>query len=91
MKVELTVDEQFVGGVLTDLTSKRSATINELTTEPNGKKLIHCHIALNALMGYSTELRSISKGSATMTMEFAYNGPLTPHQQKQLLGTNFFG
>jgi elongation factor G len=90
MKVELVVDDDYAGGVLSDLTSKRTAVIEQMTHGGPGKKLVTCQVPLKLLMGYSTDLRSLSKGTGSFMMEFAHNGPISDSQQTKLLGTNFF-
>lgn len=90
MKVEVSVADDYAGGVLSDLTSKRNAAIEEVAHGGAGRKTIHCHVPLKDLMGYSTDLRSLSKGTASIIMEFSHNGPLTDAQQTKLLGTSFF-
>jgi len=90
MHVELIVDDAYAGGVLSDLTSKRGAIIEQVAHGGEGKKLIIGDVPLKDLMGYSTELRSLSKGTGSFTMEFSHNGSISDSQQTKLLGTTYF-
>jgi elongation factor G len=91
MKVEIEVNDEFSGGVISDLSSKRNGIIGHVTHHGGSqKKLIQAHVPLKDLLGYSTDLRSLSKGTGAMIMEFAHNGPLTDSQQTKLLGTTYF-
>lgn len=90
MRVELTVEDEYAGGVLSDLTSKRNGVVEQVQHGGPGKKLILADVPLKDLMGYSTELRSLSKGTGGFIMEFDHNGPVTEAQQTKILGTTYF-
>ena len=90
MHIELVVNDEYAGGVLSDLTSKRNAVIEQVEHGGEGKKLIIGDVPLKDLMGYSTELRSLSKGTGSFVMEFSHNGSISESQQTKLLGTTYF-
>ncbi|MEK7174878.1 MAG: elongation factor G, partial [Patescibacteria group bacterium] len=72
MKVEVIVPEKFLGEVTGDLSSKR-ARIEQMTARVSGNsalKVIDTKVPLSEMFGYSTQLRSLSEGRATFTMEF---------------------
>ena len=72
MKVEVIVPEKFLGEVTGDLSSKR-ARIEQMTARASGNsllKVIDAKVPLSEMFGYSTQLRSLSEGRATYTMEF---------------------
>ncbi|XP_049851722.1 LOW QUALITY PROTEIN: elongation factor G-like [Schistocerca gregaria] len=85
MLVEITVDNQYNGALLTNLTFKKRATIQTIEHGGPNKKIIRCLVPLAELLGYSTELRSISKGTASFTMEFKQYKKLTHSQQQKIL------
>jgi elongation factor G len=84
MKVEISVSEEFLGGVLADL-SKRGSDIQNMDQSAEGKRMIYCTVPLTGLLGYSTDLRSITKGNASFTMEFTGYEQLDQHEQDKLL------
>ncbi len=68
MRVEVVTPEQFMGDVIGDLSAKRGQ-INEMF-ERNEVKVIDAHVPLAEMFGYATELRSMSQGRASYSMEF---------------------
>ncbi len=72
MKVEAVTPEEFMGDVMGDL-NRRRGILQGIDDSPSGK-LIHAEVPLSEMFGYATDLRSMSQGRATYTMEFAkYN------------------
>ncbi len=68
MKVEVVTPESFMGDVIGDLNSKR-AQINEMR-ERGQIKVIDAEVPLAEMFGYATELRSMTQGRASYSMEF---------------------
>jgi len=68
MKIEVVVPEKFLGDVVGDLSSKR-AKIREMSDRSN-LKVIDALVPLAEMFGYATDLRSITEGRGTFTMEF---------------------
>lgn len=69
MKVEAVTPEDFMGDVMGDL-NRRRGILQGIDDSPSGK-LIHAEVPLSEMFGYATDLRSMSQGRATYTMEFA--------------------
>ncbi len=73
MKVEVTTPDEYQGPVIGDLSSRRGI-IQGSDTEPGGDVVINAEVPLAEMFGYSSDLRSMSAGKATYTMEFSkYN------------------
>ena len=69
MKVVSITPEQFMGDVTGDLNAKRGKIQN---MEDRGKiKVITAHVPLAKMFGYSTQLRSMTEGRASYSMEFS--------------------
>jgi len=68
MDTEVVVPEEYMGGVLGDLQS-RKAMIQETNTA-FGISTIRCDAPLLGLLGYTTTLRSMTKGRGQFTMSF---------------------
>jgi elongation factor G len=68
MDTEVVVPEEYMGGVLGDLQS-RKALIQETNTQ-FGISTIRCDAPLLGLLGYTTTLRSMTKGRGQFTMSF---------------------
>lgn len=69
MKVEVVTPEQFMGDIVGDLSSKRGQ-IENMGERGQGIKVITAHVPLSSMFGYSTQVRSMSQGRASYSMEF---------------------
>jgi elongation factor G len=69
MSLEVLVPESYLSNVITDLNS-RHAKVNNVTLRGH-VQVVEATAPLAEMFGYSTELRSISQGRATYTMQFA--------------------
>src|SRR5690606_28151073 len=68
MKVEVETPNEFQGSIIGDLSSRRGM-INQ--TESSGPlTIIQALVPLAQMFGYATDVRSMSQGKATFTMEF---------------------
>jgi elongation factor G len=70
MAVEVETPEEKMGDVMGDLSSRRGV-IQGMEDLP-GSKAIKAEVPLNEMFGYSTQLRSLTQGRATYTMEFKH-------------------
>jgi len=68
MKVEVTTPDQYMGDVTGDLNRRRA--ILEGMDSRNNLQVIKAKVPLSEMFGYVTQLRSLSSGRATSTMEF---------------------
>lgn len=68
MKVEVETPEEYMGDVIGDL-NKRRGQVNSMD-DRNGVKIIAAYCPLAQMFGYSTDLRSMTQGRATYSMEF---------------------
>lgn len=83
MKVEIEVTSEFQGAVSGDLASRRGLiTGSEL--KPNAA-VIHAEVPLSSMFGYATDLRSLSQGQATFSMEFACYRKTPPNVQEEII------
>jgi elongation factor G len=68
MKVEVVVPEDYMGDVMGDLNRRRGLP-QGMDDSPSGK-IIRAEVPLAEMFGYATDLRSMSQGRATYSMEF---------------------
>lgn len=68
MKLEVTCPEEFFGDVIGDLSSRRGKIEDSL--DQMGMKVINVKVPLAEMFGYATNLRSLTEGRGTFTMEF---------------------
>ena len=70
MKVEVVVPEEFLGDVLGNLNARRAEI---QSVEPRGNaQAIRAIVPLAEMFGYATDLRSMTQGRGTFTMEFSH-------------------
>ncbi len=84
MKVAVTTPEQFMGDVIGDLNSKRGQ-IEEMT-DRGQVKLIIAKVPLAEMFGYATQLRSMTQGRASYTMEFLHYAEVPPNIAEEIKG-----
>ncbi len=68
MKLEVLFPDKFMGDVTGSISSKRG-TIEEMT-ERGQAKVLHAMVPLSEMFGYTTQLRSMTSGQGSATMEF---------------------
>ena len=69
MKVEVVTPEDYMGDVIGDL-NRRRGQIQGMEDTPAGKT-VTAEVPLSEMFGYATNVRSMSQGRATFTMEFS--------------------
>jgi elongation factor G len=82
MKIQVIVPDNFMGEVTGNVNSKRGR-IESMEDRP-GLKVVNAKIPLSELFGYATELRSMTQGRGSFTMEFDHYEP-TPNNVAQLI------
>jgi elongation factor G len=70
MAVEVTTPEEYMGAVMGDLNSRRGRI--EGMTERAGAQVVSAKVPLSEMFGYSTDLRSMTQGRASYSMEFSH-------------------
>ena len=85
MKVEIVTPEDYMGDVNGDL-NRRRGILQGMDESPAGK-IIKAEVPLAEMFGYATDLRSMSQGRATYTMEFQKYSE-APRQQADALSIN---
>jgi len=70
MKVEVVTPEEYMGDVMGDL-NRRRGVVQGMEDAPMGK-VIRAEVPLAEMFGYATDLRSLSQGRASYTMEFSH-------------------
>ncbi|RYP45335.1 hypothetical protein DL768_008319 [Monosporascus sp. mg162] len=83
MKTTIMAPNEFQGNVLM-LMNKRNATIIDTEIGSEDFTLI-ADCSLNAMFGFSTQLRAATQGKGEFSMEFSHYAPAAPHLQKELV------
>ncbi|HEX4662145.1 MAG TPA: elongation factor G [Candidatus Saccharimonadales bacterium] len=77
MKVEVVTPEDFMGDVIGDLNSRRGRIEN--MEDRHGAKVVDAIVPLSEMFGYTTDLRSMSQGRASSSMELAHYEEVPPN------------
>jgi len=74
MAVEVVVPEEFMGDVIGNLNGRRGKI--QGMDQRGGAQVITAEVPLKEMFGYATQLRSMTQGRATYTMQFAHYEPV---------------
>jgi elongation factor G len=86
MKVEVVTPEENMGDVMGDL-NRRRGMVQGMDDSPSGK-VINAEVPLSEMFGYATDLRSMSQGRATYTMEFLKYGEVPNNIAEGIISKN---
>ncbi|MGH1370275.1 MAG: elongation factor G [Maritimibacter sp.] len=82
MKVEVITPEEYTGGIIGDLTSRRGQVSGQ---EPRGNAVaIDAFVPLANMFGYINTLRSMSSGRAQFTMQFDHYEPVPANISQEI-------
>jgi elongation factor G len=85
MRVEVVTPEAHMGDVTNDLNARR-AQIEKMEPAPGSCQAVTALVPLATMFGYATDLRSLTQGRATYTMEPAHYAVVPPDVQAELVG-----
>ncbi|GIW40120.1 MAG: elongation factor G [Candidatus Binatia bacterium] len=74
MTVEVVTPDEFMGAVVGDLNGRRGRILG--MEERAGTQIITAKVPLAEMFGYATDLRSMTQGRATYTMQFSHYEPV---------------
>jgi elongation factor G len=83
MKIQVIVPDNFMGEVTGNVNAKRGR-IESMDDRP-GLKVVNAKIPLSEMFGYATELRSMTQGRGSFTMEFDHYEPAPNNVAQQII------
>jgi elongation factor G len=84
MKVEVVVPQEFSGSIVSDVNARQGQVLG---VDMRGHlQVVLAQMPLSELFGYETDIRSVSQGRASSTMQFSHYEPLTKAKQDKILG-----
>ena len=86
MQVEVETPEDYMGDVMGDLNSRRGRILG--MDGKGGSQVIMAEVPLAEMFGYATQLRSMTKGRASYSMEFKCYREVPKSAQEQILSAN---
>ncbi|HOT28615.1 MAG TPA: elongation factor G [Candidatus Ozemobacteraceae bacterium] len=84
MKVEIETPDQYMGDIIGNINARRGKVLNVEMRED--VRVIDCQTPLSDMFGYSTQLRSLSQGRATFTMEISHYDLVPDSVAEKILG-----
>ena len=84
MRLEVVTPDDFLGNITADLHSRRATILNSEQREH--LRVVNAEAPLAAMFGYSTQIRSLSTGRASYSMEPLRYGEAPPEILKEMLG-----
>jgi elongation factor G len=82
-KVEVSTPDEFMGGVIGDLNSRRGK-VHSMNAR-RGVQVVDAEAPLATMFGYATDLRSLTQGRGTFTMEFKQYSPVPTKIAQEIL------
>ena len=83
MKVEVTSPEVYMGDVMGNISSKRGQI--QQMGDRGSAKIILALVPLSEMFGYATELRSMTQGRASYSMEFEHYAPAPKNVEAKII------
>ena len=83
MSVEIVSPDDYMGDVNGDL-NRRRGVLQGMDESPMGK-IIKAEVPLAEMFGYATDLRSMSQGRATYSMEFGHYAQVPPNVAESVI------
>jgi len=83
MRVDTTTPEQFVGDVIGDLNRRRGRISGQESSR--GSTMVKAEVPLSEMFGYSTDVRSLSQGRATYSMEPSHFEQVPKNKQEEII------
>jgi elongation factor G len=84
MKVEVVAPEEFIGDIVGNLAARRG-DIQGMEPRSGGVQAIRALVPLAEMFNYATDLRSMTQGRGTFTMEFDHYAQVPESQSTQIL------
>lgn len=85
MRVETTIPENYMGDVIGDLSARR-AKVEGMDSHAGGVTAVKAFVPLANMFGYATDLRSMTQGRGTFTMEFDHYEQLPANIAETIVG-----
>jgi elongation factor G len=84
MKLEVVTPEEYVGNVIGDLNRRRGIPKSQ-DMAAGGVVVVKADVPLSEMFGYVTQLRTLTSGRASSTMEFSHYAPLPESLAKEIV------
>lgn len=86
VKIAVTVPNQYMGDITGDLSGKRGR-IQGADMLGSDTSVVQAIVPLSEVTNYQSQLKSVTGGQGTFTMEFSHFDPVPPHMQQQIMSS----
>ena len=83
MKVEVVSPEDYLGDIIGDINRRRGTVLGQLERGTN--IAVEAHVPLNEMFGYIGQLRGMTSGRASYTMEFSHYDPVPRQVAEEII------
>ena len=83
MKISITTPDSYTGEVMSDLNTKRSRILG--MTPGDNATLIEAEVPLSEVQRYAQDLRSVTQGRGTYTLEFDHYDPVPANLEPRVI------
>jgi elongation factor G len=83
MKIEVVVPEQYLGDVIGNLNARRGRILG--MSQRGNAQVIDAEVPLASMFGYVTDLRTMTQGRGTSTMQFSHYAPVPTVIQEEII------
>jgi len=89
MKVEVVTPEQFFGDIMGDINARRGLILS--TSDRGTAKVIAAHVPLAEMFGYATDMRSMTQGRASYSMEPSHYAKVPKNKADEVIAARAGG
>ncbi len=84
VELEITAPEQYLGDITGDLSTKRGRVVDTVMDGAGGC-MVRATAPLGEVQNYSNELKSMTGGAGSFTMDYSHDEPTPPHIQEAVV------
>jgi len=87
MEVHVFVDKEYMGDILSDVTSRRGRVLGMDSAEDSGSNIsvVKATVPLSEMLRYTIDLRAMTSGKATFEMQFSHYDPIAGRDADKIL------
>lgn len=87
MKVRIFADKEFMGDIMSDITSRRGRVLGMDSSDDNESNIsvVRAQVPQSEMLRYSTDLRAMTSGKATFEMEFSHYDPISGRDADKII------
>ena len=87
VKLDVTVDEKFVGDVMGDMNKRRGRVHGMNPTDDGSFQVINCEVPESEIVSYAIDLKAMTQGSGQFTREFLRYDEVPQHLIPKIIET----